>query len=522
MEKQKKEKLKRERRTLGKLALLNPKNLEKEVHVYGYNFSWKMHIFVVICSLIGISAIGVLYKLKPLYFSMMLATVVLILPLFVLASYRRMYEQKRFADATAYMEQILYSFQKNRKILSSLKETEKGFVEGQMRDVIHQAIEYMTIARARENGGLLREALEIIENKYKCEKIRAVHELLISCEEYGGDEQQSITLLLMDIEGWKKRGYKLQAQKKQHHTDNIISICVATLLCAVALYVLDKMRELYPQAGADLISVFDVPIIQVTSFVFILFMLFVLVKSQRSLSTDWLQAVKLHEEEFLLDSYETVVTYDEQSQKKKSLIYAAPFLVASIPVLIFYKVWLGIILMLIGAFMLAQHRVGYNLAKKDVDQELYIAFPQWLMQMALLLQSNNVQVSIAKSISSAPVILKSELEQLMERLRLTPNSLNSYMEFCSKFDIPEAQSCMRMLHSISEAGTGNAQVQINNLVQRVNEMQEQADIIRDNSIAFKAKMVFSYPVMAATIKLMIDLTLGMTLMMSMLGNMGGV
>ena len=432
-----------------------------------------------------------------------------------------MYQQKRFADATTYMEQVLYSFQKNKKILSSLKETKEAFGDGQMRDTIDQAINYLTVAREMQPGGLLREALAIIEDKYKCEKMRSVHELLISCEEYGGDEQQSITLLLMDLEGWKKRGYKLQAVKKKQHTDNMVSIAVATLLCAVALYVLDEMRNLFPQAGNDLVSVFDVPIIQITSFAFILFMIFVLIKSQRTLSTDWLQAVKLQDEEFLVDSYFTVMEYDDAKQKKKSLIYAAPFLVAAIPVLLFYKTWLGIVLLLIGVFMLMQHKVGYNLAKKDVERELYIAFPQWLMQIALLLQSNNVQVSITKSIQYAPSILKSELEQLMARLAVAPNSLNSYLEFCSAFDIPEAQSCMRMLHSISETGTGDAQVQINNLVARVNEMQEQADIIRDNSIAFKAKMIFSYPTLAATVKLLIDLSLGITLMMSMLGNMGG-
>ena len=41
-------------------------------------------------------------------------------------------------------------------------------------------------------------------------------------------------------------------------------------------------------------------------------------------------------------------------------------------------------------------------------------------------------------------------------------------------------------------------------------------------IAATLFMVFLYPVFGATIKLMIDLTLGSVYMMSMLGNMGGV
>ncbi|MBD5556848.1 MAG: hypothetical protein HDQ95_16285 [Roseburia sp.] len=169
-----------------------------------------------------------------------------------------------------------------------------------------------------------------------------------------------------------------------------------------------------------------------------------------------------------------------------------------------------------------QHKIGYSLAKKDVDAELYIALPQWLMEIALLLQNNNVQVSIAKSMDQAPIVLHYELKKLTQRLRDYPDKLSSYTDFCKNFDIPEVQSCMKMLHAISETGTGNATVQINNLIQRVNEMQNMADKIRNENTAFKAKMIFSYPVLAATIKLLIDLTVGMVYMMQLMGSMGGV
>ena len=111
---------------------------------------------------------------------------------------------------------------------------------------------------------------------------------------------------------------------------------------------------------------------------------------------------------------------------------------------------------------------------------------------------------------------------MTERLQTEPDSLSSYTDFCKDFDVPEVQSCMKMLHAISESGTGNADVQINNLIQRVNEMQDMADNIRNESIAFRMKMLFSYPVLAATVKLLIDLTLGMFYMLQLLGSMGGM
>ena len=88
--------------------------------------------------------------------------------------------------------------------------------------------------------------------------------------------------------------------------------------------------------------------------------------------------------------------------------------------------------------------------------------------------------------------------------------------------MPEAQSLMKMLHSIAEAGTGNANLQITNMLQRVQEMQQLSDQRQDESSRFKMQMVFLYPVFGATVKLLIDLTLGSVYMMSMLGNMGGV
>ena len=144
------------------------------------------------------------------------------------------------------------------------------------------------------------------------------------------------------------------------------------------------------------------------------------------------------------------------------------------------------------------------------------------MELALLLQNNNVQISIEKSKNSAPQVLKYEIECLEERLEKTPEKLSTYTDFCREFDVPEAQNCMKMLHAVAEMGTGDAVTQINHLILHVNEMQNRAEEIRNGKIAFGQKMIFSYPVIAATVKLLIDLTIGMTMMFQMLGNMGGV
>lgn len=75
---------------------------------------------------------------------------------------QKMYEQKRFADASTYMEQMLYAFQKSGKVLSALKETKETFEPGHMRDVI-EAITHLEAGRSYTEKGVLRESLDIVE-----------------------------------------------------------------------------------------------------------------------------------------------------------------------------------------------------------------------------------------------------------------------------------------------------------------------------------------------------------------------
>lgn len=508
------------RKKFENLKLLNPKNLAKEVHVYGYHFSWKMHIFTIFCSLLGMSAVGVLFRLEPLFFGIMLFTVGILLPVFILNMYQGMYEQKRFADAVTYGEQILYSFQKSRKVVTALKETRELFEEGRMHRLIGEAIDYLEAGNVNTEGDLLREALSMIEVNYSCEKLHTIHELLINSENHGGEIQNSILLLLDDIERWKRRGYLLQAEKKTSNRDNMISIVVATVLCAVALYVMNGMGSMFP--GVESIDIFSIGVIQLSSFGFILFMLFVLLKSMKRLNQDWLGNGRMLEEEYSISSYEMVMHYDEKGGRKKQVLAAVLLLLLAVVFLLRERTWVSVLCIITAVFVLAWKRISYNLAKRDVTKEIYLAMPQWLLEMALLLQNNNVQISLMKSVSVAPPILKRELELLQERLLEEPNKLHSYTDFCKNFDVPEAQSCMKMLHAISESGTGDMPVQIHHLLARVQEMQQMADDVKSKNLAFQMKLLFSYPVIAATVKLMADLSIGMVFMMQMIGSIGGI
>lgn len=147
-EKKQKEQTGKENRMAKSLLLLNPGNLAKEVYTYGYHFSWKTHLFVIGACIAGMGAIGLLFQLKWELLVIVLIAMFLALPAFILDTYKKMYEQKRFADAATYMEQMLYAFQKTGKVLSALKETRETFEPGHMRDIVDEAVRHLEDGRS--------------------------------------------------------------------------------------------------------------------------------------------------------------------------------------------------------------------------------------------------------------------------------------------------------------------------------------------------------------------------------------
>ena len=518
-EKKERKQIKKENRVAKNLLLLNPGNLAKEVYTYGYHFSWKTHLFVIGACIAGMGVIGLLFQLKWKLLVIVLIAMFLALPAFILDTYKKMYEQKRFADAATYMEQMLYAFQKTGKVLSALKEARETFEPGHMRDIMDESIGHLEAGHSYSEKSVLRESLDIVEKEYECRKIKTLHELLISAEEYGGNADDSISLLLNDVELWKRRGYLLQGEKKKAHTNNVVSIVVATALCAGTLYVLNALPGILNMEAPY--NVLTTGLVQVTSFGLLLWMIYVYARSEKTLTRNWLKEEGGRDEEYVLRSYEKAMNYDEKKEMKKSMLWAVPFFVAAI-YFAAKESWIAIPLFLVTAIMSQQHRFGRNIARRVVSEELYAAFPEWLMQMALLMQHSNVQVSIARSLDGAPKVLVPELNALLQRLKEQPNALSSYTDFCKNFDIPETTSCMKMLYTISEAGTGDAKVQIHNLLGRVQEMRNRAAERKNEQASFKVRMLYSYPVFGASVKLLGDLLVGMMFLFEMLSEAGGM
>ena len=171
--------------------------------------------------------------------------------------------------------------------------------------------------------------------------------------------------------------------------------------------------------------------------------------------------------------------------------------------------------------MLFQHRWDYALSKKILERQVEAAFPSWLMNVSLLLQTENVQVALYKSFEGAPLVLKPELEILYNKLQENPNSVEPYNEFMEGIEVWGVHAAMKMLYSISEGSGGMASAQIEDIIRRNQIMYDQSEKMKNSDEMAGMYALFLAPQVTAGVKMLVDMFVMFYGMMSAGFVMGG-
>jgi hypothetical protein len=159
--------------------------------------------------------------------------------------------------------------------------------------------------------------------------------------------------------------------------------------------------------------------------------------------------------------------------------------------------------------------------KREVTKALEQVFPQWLLQVSLLLQGENVQVALAKSYEDAPVLMKPFLRKLLQDLRDNPTDMMAYVNFMQEYNLPQVQSTMKMLYSISEGSGGKASAQIEDIIRRNQIMYDQSEKMKNSDEMAGMYALFLAPQVTAGVKMLVDMFVMFYGMMSAGFVMGG-
>lgn len=236
-------------------------------------------------------------------------------------------------------------------------------------------------------------------------------------------------------------------------------------------------------------------------------------RAQKYLAIDWL-ALDGQTDEADAKKIEEYYRYDERKEKRLSVVLAAVAVAGAAAAYYFGHQLMTAMALLLAALMANQHRVGRAVARKTLVRSIKCAFPGWLMDIVLLLQSENVQVALQKSQEHVPPVLRRDLDILVGQLEMEPESVLPYHRFLKSFQIPEVHSAMSMLFSVSMGNSGRADRQIGELIDRNLEMLDVAEKGRLKNLSSGMYLLFLAPVLTASLKLLVDMAVFMMTFLS--------
>lgn len=402
----------------------------------------------------------------------------------------------RFYEASFYMEHILYGFLREQKIDKALINVQEAMPVGHMKEVVRNAVYHMQMSY--EDVELMENSLKMIEEEYPCRRLLQIHQLMLHGESYGGDVEYPVNLLLEEKSAWENRTLEMMQERKKQFSEVILSILVSLAICGIVLH--------FPVMNVDISGNL---ITQILSVVVIVLDDMILLKAQGYLSVDYLTLDMLQQEEYYIKKMKNYQEYDEKKEQKLSIALASGFLVVVVLFFVTGRYWAGAIGLFVLLLLFNQHKVGRFLAKKTLVKNISCAFPNWLMDLVLLMQMENVQMALIKSKQHVPGVLKQELDILVEGLEMNPESFKPYEGFLKEFQIPQVQSAMSMLYSLSMGNCGNARKQISELISRNQKMLDTGERIRLKDLNSGMYLLFLAPVLTASVKLVTDMAVFM-------------
>lgn len=490
-----------ERKKHEMLYYINPNNLIKSLEKMGIKNPFKT-IVTYYLSFIGLAILsGYLLKLEAIYVSFMIIFELLIVPLCIKCHYQKGYEDKRFSEVNQYIEQLLYSFKESKKVLKSLSDIAPMFKDSEMGQAINcmmQDIDNYDLETACQN----------FERKYDCQKIKQLHKFLCEVEATGGDHENIINILLQDRSDWAERTLSFQKEKRSKKVTNIASI-IASFVLVVA------MERMLP-SNVDISHNFLVEFSAVVVFIIDLFLYY---KVEAKCCQSILNTLKERKDAEIKKYYEYIQNFDAKTEFIKGLkMLPIPLGIVITGFIVDIKA-----IVIVGAIMtlwfLFNYKLVYNSRLKTIKDEINIQFPRWLMQMALLTQSNSVQVALFKSIPEAPTVLKPELIKLHNALREDVVSVDPYLNFMKDFELPEITSSLKMFYAIASGAGSDTQKQVNDIIQRNNKLIDKAERIAfDNSLG-GMYMLFLLPQLSGGAKLIMDMLIFFTMILSSTSNL---
>ncbi|MBQ8040195.1 MAG: hypothetical protein IJ274_10070, partial [Lachnospiraceae bacterium] len=435
-----------------------------------------------------------LLKLNWITTGILLGAAFLMLPLHSRENEKKKRNESRFFQVSLYLDTILYAFLKEEKIEAAIHDAGLTLQEGTLKEAVLCCHEKLLMTT--DDTSAMEESLGEIEKEFSCKRMHDIHAFMLHVEYYGGDIEKPVKLLLDDKNRWESRMKKAMEERKKKMTDIVMSVAASILICGVILYL--------PVLDMDISENW---LIQIFALIVLMIDDVIILRAQKYLSVDWLTLRFQEEEDYYRKKMIEYKSYDEKKERKVSVITGSIALAVSIALFAFGNEWAAAIGMLVSVFLFGQHKIGRILMERTLTKEIKYAFPNWLLDLILLLQSENVQVALQKSRLHVPGVLQEELDRLLEHLEMEPESSKPYHGFLKDFSIPEVHSAMSGLYGISIGNSSKGDRQVGELIEKNLELLDIAESKRLSDAGSGMYLLFLAPVLTASFKLVMDMVI---------------
>lgn len=242
------------------------------------------------------------------------------------------------------------------------------FEPGAMRKQIETAIFHLR----KEYDSNMKEELDAIEQQYENRRMKEIHAYFLMVEQYGGAYETTVELLLEDLQKWMERVRLHQQDCKKYRRNVFLAVGLSILVCAITNHLLPKDIELS-----------QLLVCQIASILFLSLDMLICFRAMKRTCRNWLKERE---------------SYGEGDEKKYRYVQ-------------FHK------------------GVRSNFYRKYLRKKMEKEFPQWLMDISLLLQTENVQVAFYRIRPQTPEVLRPAVDDMLEELSQNPESLEPYLNF---------------------------------------------------------------------------------------------
>ncbi len=404
---------------------------------------------------VAIALIGMLYELQLPYTLALCIVYFVFGPSLIYFSHRKKYEKKKFTSAVRYIEQMIFSFTRNSKLMNSLEET-RLLMSGKVADAIDYAI--AKLRHGQSSGDLYDAALVEIENIYPCTRVKNLHEFIKDVERDGGEFSSALDIMLEDVREWDVRTNNFMQEQTVKGMSIVVSILMSLGVCFF-------MSNVLPDDMGGNISGFA--LYQIVSTLSLIIMFFIYRFSARKLTSSWVNDDLGEDGRQIKADYQAVKRYVENPSGKIKPI----------------------------------------LAITRMQTAMEKSFPRWVMRFSLLASRRPIPVALAESSAKAPRVMREELAKLNANLESNPYGVQPYMEFFKDYDLPQVRSMMMMVYSLGSADTQDIEKHILSIVKRNHLLQAAAEKIEYDEKMALFTLFSTVPMLLACVIMMIDVAM---------------